>query len=156
MVRARGDKGTLDLLGWEPESAGAHAPELRGPAEVVIPRLVSDALKLAGQRGHNRDEVAHSLSVRLDRKVSKDTLDAWASPARAANRIPLDAACALVAVTGDLSLIRWMAAQAGQVLVDAAHAPIVEDVVLLKQVEEKERALAALKATALARLGGRP
>lgn len=154
MVRARRDSQTLDLLGWEPESTGAPALVFRGPAEIVIPRLVSEALKVATDAGQDREAVAHAMSVRLNRRVSKDTLDAWASPARTNNRIPLDATLALIAVTGDLDLLRWMAGTMGQVLVDEAHAGVVQDVVLVKQIEDRERRLAAAKAEALARLGG--
>lgn len=153
MVRARGDKGTMDLLGWMPERVGAAAPALRGPVDTVLPRLVSDVLKAATKRGLEREEVAHALTLRLNRKVSKDTLDAWASPGRASNRIPADALVTLMVVTGDLAPLDWMAAQLGQALVAEEHADVVRDVVLVRDIEAKERELAAVKAAAAARLG---
>ena len=149
MVRARGDRETLDLLGWEPERAGGLPPELRGPDEVVIPRLISSALEQ-----WDRHEAARRLSLQLDRRVSKATIDTWASPARTANRIPLDAAKALAVMTGDLSLVRWLAAALGQVVVKAELEQVVRDVALIRDIEDAERRLAAAKAAANSRLTG--
>lgn len=136
----------MDLLGWEPPSPAAD-PAPRGPMALVIPRLISAALAK-----HNREEVAHSMSVRLDRRVSKTTLDSWAAPGKPENRIPLDAVVALVAITGDTGILTWLAGMSGHVLVASQHAEVVNDVVLLRQIEAKEQALAAAKEGPLNRL----
>jgi hypothetical protein len=148
MARRR-DTLTMDLLDWQPPrvAVGYGESETRGPLDLVIARLVSTALKQARE---TRAEIARQMTAYLGRPVSATTLDAWASPARSNNRIPLDAFVALIEVTGDLDLLGWLPGLHGHVVVPARYADLIEHHLL----EEKEAEIARRKAAALARYKG--
>lgn len=149
MARAP-DRITLDLFrDWEPPQL-AVAPreeETRGPLDLVITRLISLAIKKSER---SREEIAQQMSAYLGRTISKDTLDAWASPAKASNRIPLDAFVALIDATGDHDLLGWLPAQHGYVVVPARYADLIE----LHLLEEREAEIARRKAAVQARYRG--
>ncbi|WP_238121990.1 MULTISPECIES: hypothetical protein [unclassified Xanthobacter] len=147
MARRR-DTSTLDIFSdWAPpQVAVAPAPEdVRGPMDLVIARLIKRALE-----GRDRSEIAAALSEVLGRTVSLSTLDAWASPAKTSNRIPLDAFAALIEVTDDMSLLGWLPEQHGYVVVPAKYADLIE----LHLLEEREAEIARRKAALTARYKG--
>ncbi len=149
MARAP-DRNTLDLFrDWEPPriAVGPSDTETRGPLDLVITRLISTAIKKSER---SREDIAQHVSAYLGRPVSKDTLDAWASPAKANNRIPLDAFVALIDATGDHDLLGWLPAQHGYVVVPARYADLIE----LHLLEEREAEIARRKAAVQARYRG--
>lgn len=146
MARVRGDQHTMDLLDWQPPKvAVAPAEDMRGPLDLVIARLITTTLK-----GGNRKSVAEDMSRYLGRTISKDQLDAWASPGKPSNRMPLDAAVALIAVTGNLGILGWLAGEHGHVVVPARYADLIE----MHLLEEKEAEIARRKAALAARYKG--
>ncbi len=152
MSRTRRDNMTLDLLAWEPPrvAVGYDAQDMRGPLDLVIARLVSSALHRATEQGQSREQIAAAMSDYLGRAVSKTTLDAWSSPARSTNRIPLDAFVALVEATGDHDLLGWLPGQHGYVVVPQRYGDLIE----LQLIEEKEAEMARRKAALTARYKG--
>lgn len=151
MARRR-DTSTLDLLGWEPPqvAVGYDAQQTRGPLDLVIARLIAASLKRAHDAGLSREQVAEAMSTWLGRPVSRGTLDTWASPARTANRIPLDAFAALIDATGDHDLLGWLPGTHGYVVVPERYADLIE----LHLIEEREADLARRKAALTARYKG--
>ncbi|MEW6125075.1 MAG: hypothetical protein AB1698_20920 [Pseudomonadota bacterium] len=150
MVR-RPDRSTLDLFAdWTPPhvAVAPAAEDVRGPMDLVIARLIKRALE-----GHERANVAEAMSAVLGRAVAATTLDAWASPAKTSNRIPLDAFAALIEVTQDMSLLGWLPEQHGFVVVPAKYADLIE----MHLLDERQEELARRKALVAARYkGGRP
>lgn len=147
MARGR-DSSTMDLFSdWTPPQVTvAPAPEdVRGPMDLVIARLIKRALE-----HRDRSEIAATLSDVLGRNVSPATLDAWASPAKTNNRIPLDAFAALIEVTQDMSLLGWLPELHGYVVVPAKYADLIE----LHLLEEREAEIARRKAALTARYKG--
>lgn len=147
----RPDSSTLDLFqDWQPPKVAVApvAEDVRGPMDLQIARLIKRALD-----GHERAVVAKAMSELLGRPVSAATLDAWASPAKTANRIPLDAFAALIEATGAMTLLGWLPAIHGFVVVPEKYADLIE----LHLLEEKEAEIARRKAAVTARYkGGRP
>ncbi|WP_029005723.1 hypothetical protein [Azorhizobium doebereinerae] len=149
MARAP-DRITLDLFrDWQPPqvAVGPSDEETRGPLDLVITRLISTAIRKSER---SREDIAQQMSAYLGRSVSKDTLDAWASPAKANNRIPLDAFVALIEVTADHDLLGWLPSQHGYVVVPAKYADLIE----LHLLEEREAEIARRKAMVSARYRG--
>lgn len=147
MARPR-DPSTLDMFqDWTPTAVTvAPRPEdVRGPMDLVIARLIKRALE-----GRSREDVAARMADVLGRPVTATTLDAWASPAKAANRIPLDAFAALIEVTEDMSLLGWLPELHGYVVVPAKYADLIE----LHLLEEREAEIARRKAALTARYKG--
>lgn len=145
-----GDRHTLDLFrDWEPPkvAVGPAPADVRGPLDLVIARLISSALKKSGRK---REEIANNMSAFLGRPVSKDMLDAWASGAKATNRIPLDAFVALIDATGDHDLLGWMPQQHGFLVVPARYGDLIE----LHLLEEQENEIARRKQAVQARYRG--
>lgn len=142
------DRSTLDLFAdYEPPQVTvAPAPEdVRGPMDLVISRLVKRALE-----GRERAKVAEEMSASLGRSVALTTLEAWASPAKVGNRIPLDAFAALIEVTNDMRLLGWLPEMHGYVVVPAKYADLIE----LHLLEEKEQEIARRKVALTARYKG--
>ncbi|MFG1409478.1 hypothetical protein V5G24_00060 [Xanthobacter sp. VTT E-85241] len=146
---ARPDRSTLDLFhDWEPPqvTVAPREEDMRGPLDLVIARLIKRALADCKQ---SREVIAQKMSDYLGRPISKDMLDAWASPAKS-NRMPLDAFAALVDATGDMSLLGWLPAEHGFVVVPARYADLIE----LHLLEERETEIARRKAMVAARYKG--
>lgn len=149
MVRRR-DNLTLDIFkDWAPPRVAVGFPEeeTRGPLDLVIARIISSALKAADRP---REDIAEAMSEFLGRKVTKATLDTWASPARTGNRIPLDAFVALIEATGDHDLLGWLPSQHGYVVVPEKFGDIIE----LHLIEEREAELQRRKQALAARWRG--
>lgn len=97
-----GDKQTLDLFKdyvpapvvprFEEEVVRAFSPQGR------LAKAVARTLEECGQ---SRDEIAAAISEILGERVSRSTLDAYASQAKESHQIPASRLAALVAVTGD-------------------------------------------------------
>ncbi len=144
------DRMTLDLFhDWEPPkvAVGPSEEDTRGPLDLVITRLISAAIKKSDR---SREAIAQQMGEYLGRSISKDTLDAWASPAKASNRIPLDAFVALIDATGDEGLLGWLPSQHGYVVVPAKYADLIE----LHLLEEREADISRRKAAVQARYRG--
>ncbi len=141
------DRATLDLFAdWQPQvTVAPRAEDVRGPMDLVIARLIKRAVEK-----RDRAQVAAEMSAMLDRTITAAMLDAWASPAKASNRIPLDAFAALIEVTGDTSLLGWLPEQHGYVVVPAKYADLIE----LHLLEEREAEIARRKAALTARYKG--
>lgn len=152
---SRRDTRTLDLLSWEPpQVAAGYGVEVagRGPMENRIARLISQALRDAqDEQGLNRETVAGLMTLDLNRSITKDQLDKWASEASTGHRIPLDAFCALVKVIEAQALLGFIPELLGYVAVPKKYGDIIE----MHLIEEKERDLEARKQAIAARLRGR-
>ncbi|OYW33965.1 MAG: hypothetical protein B7Z41_03840 [Rhizobiales bacterium 12-66-7] len=120
--------------------------DMRGPLDLVIAKLIKRALADCKQ---SREIIAAKMTEYLGRPISKDSLDAWASPAKS-NRPPLDAFAALIYATGDMSLLGWMPAEHGYVVVPAKYADLIE----LHLLEERESEISRRKQALTARYKG--
>ena len=140
------DRGTLDLLAWEPpQVAAGYADDVagKGALENKIARLVSRALRDAkDDLDVSRQQVADSMSAYLGRGVTVDMLNHWSSEANEDRRIPLDAFAALIHATGADELLGFLPGLFGYVAVKERYAALIE----LHELEEQENRLAARKA----------
>jgi len=150
----RRDKLTIDLFDeYEPEAVtvGFDAEVTgRGALDNQIARIVSRALSQAQDKGVNRDAIAERMTEFLQRKISKDSLDKWASEGATGHRIPFDAYVALVSTTGCIDLLGFAPNRFGFAVVPEKYASVIE----LHLLEEKEQKLAARKNSLMAGLRG--
>lgn len=140
MVRDQKDKVTGDLLNWEPpQVAVGYAPEVagKGGLQNKIARLISRALRDARDDGVSRAEIARRMTTELNRSVSDDTLDKWASEASEAHRIPLDAFIALIKASEADNLLGFIPEMFGFVVVPKKFKGLVE----LQLIEEQRQSL---------------
>lgn len=129
MVRDRGDKGTNDLLSWEPPVvAVGYTADVAGKGDLQnkIARLVSRALRDAREDGVSRPTISVRMAEELGRSVSDDMLDKWASEAAEQHRIPLDAFIALVKATEAYDLLGFIPAMFGFIVVPKKFKGLVE------------------------------
>ncbi|MBN9333265.1 hypothetical protein [Devosia sp.] len=148
----RRDDRTMDLLAWAPpQVAAGYEPRVAGRGSMAnqIARLVGQALRDATDEcGVTRSQVAAAMSLDLERSISEDMLNKWASEAATGHRIPTDAFVSLVKVLKAKDLLGFIPAQLDYVAVPKKYADIIE----MHLIEEKERDLVARKHALAARL----
>ena len=144
--------GQLDLLAWTPPDVTDRFDDIRVRAASLSSRIclgISAALKDCGE---SRTQVAQAMSDYLGEPVTKNMLDAYASPAREDHVIPLTRFIALLHATRDRRLMELVAESLGWAVIDRRHLPMIE----LAAITEHQRELAG-RADALrrkARMGG--
>lgn len=151
MARNR-DPYTLDLLAWTPPKIAAGYTEDvagRGALDNRIARLIARALKEAKEAGKKRDDISRAMSVYLNRPISEQSLNKWASESSTEHRIPLDAFAALIDATGANDLCGFIPAMFGFVAVPEKY----EGVIKLHLLEDHEREIAVEKAALTANIG---
>ena len=142
MIRDRHDQRTDDLLDWTPpevvdryEPARIRAVELSD----LVSRAVSETLIEAAKQGLDRDEIARQMTERLGIEIRRSTLDAYASAAKADNRISLERAWVLMEVTGDYRLLQMIAESGGRAVIDARYLNAIDDAIIGDQMERLGR-----------------
>lgn len=139
MAQARGDTDTLDLLtDWTPpeivkrfDDRAVRSASLRD----TVALAVAEALRSVDTP---REEIAEAMSDWLGEDVTKNMLDAYASPARAEHTISYLRLLALVHVTGDVRALQIGAELFGHLVVEERY---VEWVRVGMRADRKEQAL---------------
>ena len=109
-----------------------------------VSHLVSQVLKGCP---HDRWEITAQMSRISGTDVSKNILDAWASPAREDHNIPLYRVALLEEVCGSHALTDWLADKRGGRVAygrETLNAELGRMVVMKQQVEQKMRELKRL------------
>lgn len=153
MTRRR-DPHTKDLFAWEPETVSvAYCDEVRGRGDLdsQISRVIGQALRDAKDIGVSRMEIAGRMARFLDRAISEESLNKWASEASDDRRIPLDAFVALAQATGRVELIGFIAGLFDHAVVPDRYVELIE----LHQLEEHKREIDARLAALQAKTRGR-
>ena len=142
MARRR-DTVTLDMFRDydPPETMIARCdPDVMrgGTLDVKIARALSLAMDKSGKP---REEIAREMTEFLGgQRVSKDMLDAYASPARRDHKITLERFMALLAVTDTYSLLAFVCEAEGFVAVPKQYAKVVEAWHRKRVLDEQTRA----------------
>lgn len=144
------DPLTPDLFDWKPPQVAVGLPSEAtrgGTLPNQIARAVAQTLKDCGQ---SREEVAGAMSAYLDQSVSKNMLDAYASPSREEHRITLERSVALIEASGNLGLLGFIAGLFDHVVVPKKYRDLIElhmiDEQLEKQTARKQALLASWRA----------
>ncbi len=145
MVKLRGDKSTLDLLNWRPETLEIarfedeqiRAAALGGKVSKAIRTVLFDA-KHREDMPMERGVVAEEMSKWLDQEVTENMLSAYCSEARIDHNISLVRAIALMAVTHDSRLLTMIADELGLAVIPKKYEGTVQEAILLEQKEELE------------------
>ena len=131
--------GQLDLLrDWTPPAVTDRFDDVRVRAASLSSRIclaISAALK---DSGDSRAQVAKAMSDFLGEAVTKNMLDAYASPAREDHTITLARFVALLAATKDRRLLELVAEGMGWAVIERRHLPLIE----LAAVTERQADLA--------------
>lgn len=126
-----------DLLNWTAPQA-ALAFEERDVRAATLAARISRAVAVALREcGRPRRDIAAAMSSYLGEAVSVAMLDAYASQARDAHRIPVPRFLALVHATGDRRLLEMLAAPQGWSVIDRQHLPLIQ----VAQIREQEDTL---------------
>lgn len=148
MVKLRGDRGTLDLLAWEPPALVQRFDETSVRASSLrarIAKAVSETLKAAPMP---REQIADKMSDWLGEECSKHMLDAYSSEAREEQTISVLRLAALIHVTGDARLLQLLAEMFGHSVIDDKFLPWVEVGQLSDTKDEVDRAYDAARRNA--------
>lgn len=152
-MNKRRDKNTLDIFDWQPPKVEiGYEPEVagRGHLDNKIARLISRALQDAKHNQNiSRFEIAGKMTIYLDRKVSEEIINKWASEA-SDNRIPLDAFIALIDVTDAQELLGFVPEIFGHLVVPEKYSSVID----LYLIEKHEEEVAARKAQISLKLRG--
>lgn len=144
---SRRDRLTPDLFDWQPPRVAVGFAKEQLPGNRVASRI-SRAIALALKDcGKPRAEVARLMSVELGYPISEATLDAYASEAKEGHKISLERFIALVAATGCLDLLGFVAGIFEHVVVPERFASLIE----LHLIEEHEREIQRRKQAVEAR-----
>lgn len=133
----------LSLLDWVPPSpVAAFDPALmRANAfDVRLARAVSIALT---ECGRSREQIADSMSRQMQRHISVNMLNAYASPTRDTHVISVPRFDALLGATGDQRLLEFIAEPHGLAVVDRRLLPMIT----LAETQMKQRELSKMAAS---------
>lgn len=137
----------LDLLNdWTPPEATVAFDESRVRAADLKARISLAVAAAMKDCPHDRKRIAKEMSLYLGEDVSMNMLNAYASQARDAHRIPLERFVALIHVTRDRRLLELVAEMFRWTVIDVRHLPLIE----LAALRERQREIGAA-ADALAR-----
>lgn len=137
MPKAKAHPGQLGFAFETPEAATGMAA-LAG-LEQRINGTVGTILASAALEGRSRAVIAAQMTDVLGEPVSKEMLDAYASPARHDHKVPMCRFFALVAVTGRQDLLDPLLREIGAAL-------LVGDEVLTARLGQIDRQMEQLKA----------
>lgn len=149
----RAPAGQMTLLDWEPPQPIARfAPErVRGNTrQQQLARAIGAALRDADEKGLTREDIASRMSEFLGEKVSKNMLDAYASPARDEHVMNLPRFQALLHATGDRRLLELLAEPMGWSVVEKRHVALIELAAIQERQDELRRRADALRRSARA------
>jgi len=152
MVKLRGDKSTLDLLNWRPETLEiarfedeqVRAAALSGKIAKAIRTILFDA-KHRDEMPLDRGVIAEEMSQWLEQDVTENMLSAYCSEAREKHNISLVRAVALMAVTKDSRLLSMIADELGLAVIPKKYEGTVQEAIYLEQKEELERRITQLR-----------
>lgn len=131
---------TGDLLTWQPPNVAAGFRDVRGhDLRTKIADVVGQVL---GSAGMSRADIAQAMSARLGANVSKDMLDAYASPAKEGHQITFERLIALCEVTQSVDALGFAAGLMGHVVVPDRYSAIITK----HLIAEQRRRLDALEA----------
>ena len=145
MARRR-DTDTIDMFReYEtPDTMIARCdPEiLRGGSGATLDVKISKAVAIAMDRSEkSREQIAEEMTAYLDgRRVSKDMLDAYASPGREDHRITLERFMALAQVTNPYGMLAFICEAYGFVAVPQKYSKIVDAWHRKRVLDEQTRA----------------
>ena len=156
MVKLRGDKQTLDLLAWRPETPKVERFEptsiRAGTIGARVSKAVSQVLTDAKARKDNpldREGIAEKMTEFLgldeDDKVSTHILNAYASGAREAHNISVVRAIALAHATSDFRLLNLLAEELDLCVVPRRFENAVREAILAEQIDNMSDELKALR-----------
>lgn len=144
---AKRDRLTPDLFNdWQPPEVAVSMPAdavRGGTLRTQIARAVSRALKDCGK---SREQVAAAMSAYLDQEISKNMLDAYASPSREEHHISLERFVALIDATGSFGLLGFIASEFGHVVVPEKYRDLIEMHMIDEQLEKQNARKQALMA----------
>lgn len=127
MARARGDQSTLDMLEWRPPgfTVGFDDDVLpwRGALHSKIVRALGQTLQTSKK---SRDVIAEEMSEVLRQKISRTTIELWASDAKEGHRISLERATVVIMVTNCHDPLGFIASELNFVVVPERDADISE------------------------------
>jgi hypothetical protein len=143
-MRKHRDDFTIDMFtGWTPPrvSVGFEPDAFPGTRLASrISRAIARALKDCGK---DRPTVAAQMSERLGYKVSKDTLEAYASEAKTQNNITVERFIALIHVTGKTELLGFLAEGFDMAVIPKRFENVIE----LALIEDHARMIETRKKT---------
>lgn len=139
MVRDRRDKGTLDLLDWQPPE-----PAVRFEAALVrgatLGARICRAMAVAlDECEASREDVAERMSEYLGVKVSKAMIDAYVSEARDTHTINIVRFAALVHATKDWRLLSLLPELFGFAVIDERYVSLIRAVQIREKAAELEK-----------------
>lgn len=111
MPKAKAHPGQLGFA-FDAPAAASGAAALAGLEQ----RICRTAGVMLASDSRSRAVIAAEMSELLDETVSKEMLDAYASPARLEHKVPMSRFFALVAVTGRLDLLDPLMREIGAAL----------------------------------------
>jgi hypothetical protein len=138
MVRQRKDTFTLDLLtDWKPPAVTAEFEEHDVRAADIKQRIALAVAAVLRESDFDRDAIAQGMSVFLGEKVTRNMLNAYASPSREDHVISLARFLALADATDDAQrLLQVLATPFGLSVVENRYVPAIRDAMLTDQIEE--------------------
>ena len=152
MVRNRKDNLTLDLLDWQPPKAEVSFE----PEEIRAHTLYSKftrAISLATKEcPKSRSEIAADMSAYLGEDVTKNMIEAYASPARETHVINLPRFAALIHATKDYRLLSLLPELFGFAVVEDKYLHIIRREAMKEKraeldqwIEQEDRAARRVK-----------
>jgi len=139
MVRDRRDRGTLDLLDWQPSEPAVRfeAAQVRG---ATLGARICRAMAVAlDECGASREDIAERMSEYLGVKVSKAMLDAYVSEARDTHTINIVRFAALVHATKDWRLLSLLPELFGFAVIDERYVSLIRAVQIREKAAELEK-----------------
>ncbi|MBK5957430.1 hypothetical protein CCR97_04295 [Rhodoplanes elegans] len=121
----RRDPSTLDLFrDYAPAPVVPRFDADQVKAWTPARRLSRAIAKTLDECGRSREEVAAALSEHLGERVSKATLDAYASPEKP-HAISAQRLAGLVVVTGDVRPLNTLLNEAGLIVIEAKYEALL-------------------------------
>ncbi|MBM9400344.1 hypothetical protein JUN65_01890 [Gluconacetobacter azotocaptans] len=145
--------GQLSLLDWMPPEPVVQFDERLIRANSFSGRL-SRAISISLESCEApREAIAARMSAMLERPVSINMLNAYASVMREGHQISVPRFDALVHATGDRRLLEFLAAPQGWAVIDRRYLPMIELAAVSEQKKELARREGVLRRQAIR--GGR-
>lgn len=145
MAKRSRDPGTFDLFrDYQPAPVVDRFADETVQAWNMAGRLSKAVAATLDNAGVSRAEVAEEMSKVLNEKISRTTLDAYASQAKEDHTISALRLIALVMVTGDARPLNTLLAEAGMIVVPDKYEALLrrERAKELRERAEREEAAA--------------
>lgn len=151
-MRKPRDEFTLDLFNdWTPPRVSVGFEPDAFPGTRLASRISRAIARVLKDCGKDRRTVAAQMSERLGYKVTKETLEAYASEAKTQNNITVERFIALIHATGKTELLGFLAEGFDMAVVPRKYENVIE----LALIEDHARMIETRKKTLQARLRGR-